>query len=170
MKFKVAFVCLMTALLAGAQLKAENIAFPEEGEPFLTLNIPDGWNPAFDEDGTLGATDPDEEVQVVMWELADKEDLESLESDIDGIIAEYAVDVKAEGEAEELTINEIPGVLIKGKGKEKDGDRELGFEVLILKPVEGKAVVLYLDYYTDASKDLIDTLVKILTTVKPIKG
>lgn len=160
----------MTALLAGAQLKAENIAFPEEGDPFLTLNIPDGWNPAFDEDGTLAATDPDEEVQVVMWELASEEDMKNLESDIDGLIAEYAVDVKTEGEAEELTINGISGVLVKGKGKEKDGDRELGIEVLILKPVEGKAVVLYLDYYLDSPKELIDTLVKILTTVKPIKG
>ncbi len=167
MKLASALSILLLALALPAP--AANIAFPEEGDPIVTLNVPDGWEPEYSDDGTLEAADTDDEAYLALWHLESDQDVSTLEKDIDELTNEYAKDVKIAGEAEKVDLNGMPGVLVKAVGKDKENSREIGIQVVLLNPGTPTAMVLYLSYYTDAKKEVVDALNKVISTVKPVK-
>lgn len=155
--------------LSLSPLFSKDLKFPKGDDALFTLSIPDSWEPEFDDEGTLEAEDKDGHSYIAIWEEDTETELSKVAEDIDDILKEYATDVKVVGQPEPYDKLGMPGLLIRGTAKDKEDSKGIGFEAIILAVDKDSAAVIYFDYAQDAPKSVVDSLVKILESVKLVK-
>ena len=155
--------------LAAAPAFSKDFKFPKEDSLF-TITIPDSWEPEFDDEGTLEGEDKDGNAYIAVWEEDTETELSKVAEDLNDMLKEYAKDIKLVGKPEQYTLSGMPGLIFVGTAKDKDDDSEIGFEAIVLVPKKDNAAVIYYDYAKDAPESVAKRLVKILESVKPVKG
>lgn len=148
---------------------SKDFKFPKKGDALFTISIPDGWNPEFDDEGTLEAEDKEEDAYIAVWEEETETELAKIAGDIDDILNEYAKDVKVAGKPEPYKLAGMEGLWIKGTAKDKEDGSGIGFEAIVLVVDKDSAAVIYFDYSQDAPEKVAKQLVNILKSVKPAK-
>ena len=157
----------ITAVLAfvALPLSAKNLHYPKKADASFTISIPDDWEPEKDEDGTLEASSPKENVSLTIWSIESEKDANDLGKDIVDLLKDHAKDIKLEGEAVEAHPGGMDGALLKGTAKDKEDGKDIGFFALIISDKK-KASVVFIEVNADASKDEQAKLEGILKSIK----
>jgi hypothetical protein len=164
MKLSHLLTVLAFTLLTSVSVHAATYSYPTAADAWFTIEIPDAWHPKV-EDETLEATAPKDAAYLAFWVLKNKSDFKDLEKDIDDILKDSVVDAKI-GPQSTKTINGIEFMIFEGKGKDRKEKTPVSFEVWMFAPKPGKVGVLYVDYDSDASEDLVKNLVGVVTSIK----
>jgi hypothetical protein len=143
---------------------AANYSYPSESDTWFTFELPDAWHPKVT-DGTLEATAPHDAAYVAFWVLKNDVDFKNLEKDLDDILKDSVVQPKV-GEPVVKTINGIEFTRFLGTGKDRKEKTPVTFEVWMFSPKEGKAGILYFDYDTDATPEMIKRLAAMVDSIK----
>lgn len=69
---------------------------------------------------------------------------------------------------ESYTLADLTGLLFKGTAKDKEDGSGIGLYTIILPVSKDRAAVVYFDYSQDAPKSVVNNLVKILDSFKPV--
>jgi len=157
----------ITAVLAfvALPLSAKNLHYPKKGDASFTITIPDDWEPEKDEEGTLEASSPKENVSLTIWSIESEKDANDLGKDIVDLLKDHAKDIKLEGEAVEAHPGGMDGALLKGSAKDKEDGKDIGFFALIISDKK-KASVVFIEVNADASKEEQAKLEGILKSIK----
>jgi hypothetical protein len=161
----VAIVAL--TLFATASGYSGPVAFPSEAKALFTLDIPEAWHPKVS-DGTLEASAPKDAAYVAVWTVKSDKELKNLDKDIDDILKDSVVEPKM-GEPTTKTVNGIEFMRAVGTGKDRKEKTPVTFEVWMFLVKPEQLAVLYFDYDTDATPDMIKTLGGMVGSIKLAK-
>ena len=164
MKLTHLIAAITLTLLASVSVHAATYSYPSEKDAWFTMDIPDAWNPKVT-DGTLEATAPKDAAYVAFWVLKDEVDFKNLEKDLDEVLKDSVVEPKV-GKPAVKKINGIEFTRFVGTGKDRKEKTPVTFEVWMFAPKEGKAGVLYFDYDTDATPEMIKGLAAMIDSIK----
>jgi hypothetical protein len=168
MKILRLLVAAAVLLIASAPLYAKKFAYPTKADAWFTIDIPDAWKPAI-EDEAIEATAPEDAAYVTFWVLKNKSDFKSFEKDLDEILKDSVTDPKVTKPLEEKTVNGIKFNTFQGTGKDRKEKTPVSFEVWMFAPKPGKVGFLYFDRDTDVSADIMKSLQGIVESIKLAK-
>lgn len=158
---------LVLCALSLSSVRAEQFFYPKKDSAWFSVNIPDDWKPEVSDDETLEATSPDEQGYLAFWVLKDKSDFKTLEKDLDDLISESVKDAKIKDEATTKKINGIEFMIYEGAGIDAEDEKlKVGFEVFLFEAQPGKVGLFYCEYGEKAPKSVIDSLIKIVESIK----
>ena len=164
MKIPHILAILALTLITSVTTHATTFFYPSQTDAWFSIEIPEAWHPKVD-DETLEATAPKDAAYLAFWVLKNKSDFKDLDKDIDDILKDSVVDAKI-GPQSTKTINGIEFLIFEGKGKDRKEKTPVSFEVWMFAPKPGKVGVLYVDYDSDASEELVKNLVNVVTSIK----
>ncbi|MEP6669822.1 MAG: hypothetical protein ABJF10_11750 [Chthoniobacter sp.] len=164
MKLMPLLAVITFTLLASVSVRAATYSYPSEKDAWFTLEISDAWHPKVT-DGTLEASAPKDAAYVAFWVLKDEVDFKNLEKDLDEVLKDSVIEPKV-GEPAVKKINGIEFTRFVGTGKDRKEKTPVTFEVWMFAPKEGKAGVLYFDYDSDATPDMIKSLAAMIDSIK----
>jgi hypothetical protein len=127
--------------------------------------VPDTWSFEGDEQSQLQVSDPKGEVALLLM-LQDYEDMKAAATAIGDQVTRIATDVKM-GEAQNITINGMEGVVVDATGKAEGKRVELS--VLILKTPANKYLMIFGVLETEHKHAHEPELKKILASLKPVR-
>jgi len=152
-------VFLMIGLLmafTGSGLAGNTIAYPPD-DPALTVAFPEGWTKVADPDWDKGiiVTSPDEEIEIDLWALDEKDlqedpNLEFSIEEVKTIIKEWVVDFQA-GPIETFVSNGIRFVGKQGSGKSKEDGSPVKVSAYFFSP--DRKTVFVLMYWGSAEAE-----------------
>jgi hypothetical protein len=167
---KKSLLILATLALASTPVFAKKIAFPNAEHALFSITIPDSWEPDKDDDDTLEALSPKENVYLAAWELKDKSDIASVDKDIIEMLKDHAKAIKMDGEGVPAKPGGMDGMLFKGTAKDKEDGSDIEFFALLVSPKPGKVAIIFIEAAADTPKDEADKLQKILESLTPAKA
>lgn len=167
MKFILTFVTII--VLSGTQAFAKTLHFPNKGDTMFTITIPDDWEPEKDDDDVLEATSPKEHIYLAVWELENKEDVNTLGKDIKDMLKDHAKKIKMEGEPVVAHPGGMDGLLFKGHALDKEDDHAIDFFALLIS-TKTKAAVVFIEADADTPKKEADKLQNILASITSPDG
>jgi len=158
---KISIIFIITLLLIAATVNADTYFYPDE-YPVFAVTFPDDWMVETDEE-LLSATPDDESIYVGIWALEDIDDIDAAMEALDEEIQDFMTDIIAK-EPVITTINEIPFVIIDGKGV-YDEDVPVEFSVTIFS-TDGETffIGLYfgepddINFYSEELKAIISSV------------
>jgi hypothetical protein len=165
MKLAPVFAIVAFTFLASLAAHADTYSYPSESDAWFTFDIPGEWHPKV-EDGTLEATAPHDAAYVAFWVLKDKTDFENLDKDVGDILKDSVTDTKITLPLAEKEVNGVKFMREQGTGKDVKEKTDVTFEVWMFAPQPGKVGVLYVDYDSDATPEVIKGLSGIIATLK----
>jgi hypothetical protein len=151
-------------LLSALTGVAAPFSFPSESKTWFTIDLPQAWHPKM-EDGTLEATAPQDAAYVAVWLVKSEADFKHLDKDIDEILKDSVVEPKI-GEPAAKTINGIEFMRFVGTGKDRKEKSPVTFEVWLFEVQPHKLAVVYFDYDTDATPEMIKSLAGMVDSIK----
>ena len=166
MKKLIAFVAIFA--LTAVQSYAKTLDFPNKGDAMFKITIPDSWEPDKDEDDVVEAQSPKEHVQLSIWELETKDDLENLGKDIEDILKDHASDIKLVGEPKKASPGGMDGLLFSGSAVDDEDKHAIEFFALLIAN-DSRVAVVFIEANADTPKKELDKLVDILKSLKPAK-
>lgn len=170
MKITHSLVALAALLLPALSASAAKFPYPDEENPWFTVDIPATWKPALSDDQSLEATSPDEAAYLAFWVLKDKKAIDNLDKEIDELLKDNIKNPKlTSDEPTKKTINGIEFTMFAGKGKAEEDDKPVGFEIFLFSPKPGKLGIFFCQYNADAPKSVIAGLIKIVESIQKAK-
>lgn len=167
---KKTLLALAVFVLASSQLAAKTILFPDEDHPLFTISIPDNWEPETDDDGTLEALSPKENVYLAAWQLKNKKDIANVDQDIVDLLKDHAKKIKMDGEGVPAKPGGMDGMLYKGTAKDKEDGSDIEFFALLVSPKPGKVAIIFIEASADTPPAEAAKLQKILESLSPVKA
>ena len=165
MKITPFLAAVALTFVASVSAYCDTYSYPSEKDAWFSFDIPGAWHPKV-EDGTLEATAPHDAAYVAFWVLKDKSDVASVDKDIDDILKDSVTDIKTTIPLGKKEVNGIEFMRAQGTGKDVKEKTPVTFEVWMFSPQPGKVGVLYVDYDSDASQEVIKSLASIIDTLK----
>ena len=166
---KKTLIILAAFAFAGSSAFAKKITFPNKDNALFTITIPDSWEPEKDDDDTLEAISPKENVYLAAWELKDKSDIASVDKDIVEMLKDHAKKIKMDGAGVPAKPGGMEGMLFKGTAKDKEDDSDIEFFALLVSPKPGKVAIIFIEAGADTPKDEADKLQRILESLTPVE-
>jgi hypothetical protein len=164
MKTSCLLAIAVLTLLTSVTAYCGPVAFPSEAKALFTLDIPAAWHPKV-ADGTLEATAPKDAAYVAVWTVKTEREFKDLDKDIDAILKDSVVEAKM-GEPTTKTVNGIEFLRAVGTGKDRKEKTPVTFEVWMFLVKPQQLAVVYFDYDTDATPDMITTLGGMVGSIK----
>jgi|GEM_PF-2996191 hypothetical protein len=165
---KLVAVAVIIALSAVPSF-AKTLSFPNKGDAMFKITIPDSWEPDKDEDEVVEAMSPGEHVQLSIWEITSKEDLENLGNDIEDILKDHAKDIKLVGEPQEAHPGGMDGLLFSGTALDEEDDHAIEFYALLIVNLN-KVAVVFIEADAKTPKNELTKLEGILKSLTPPGG
>jgi hypothetical protein len=151
----VALVGTMTAQAGTFKLGA--------GTPFVSIAIPDSWEPEGDENVVAGSNHG----AFLSAEPASGTEINSLIDQAVDFLSEQGVEFDQEKiEKSEKEFNGLPTVIVSTIGKDKEGPAQVGL-IITLLPNDKALLVTYWGPVGE-NKDLVDDLNSIMGSIKPL--
>ena len=159
--------CLVAGFIAAfpALLAAKSYTIPDPN-PVAVVTIPDDWDTTEIAKG-IEADSEDEEVYIAIEVTEMNNVAKTIEETIVWLKNKEVVIDAATQQQSEITINGIPGFMVKWSGKDKDGPTNVSLTILVLSETKG----LLLTYWAspDGEKDNLKALKSIADSIKPVK-
>ena len=159
--------CLVAGFLAAfpALLAAKSYTIPDPN-PVAVVTIPDDWDTTEIAKG-IEADSEDEEVYIAIEVTEMNNVAKTIEETIVWLKNKDVVIDAATQQQSEITVNGIPGFMVKWSGKDKDGPANVSLTILVLSETKG----LLLTYWAspDGEKDNLKALKGIADSIKPVK-
>jgi hypothetical protein len=159
--------CLVAGFLAAfpALLAAKSYTIPDPN-PVAVVTIPDDWDTTEIAKG-IEADSEDEEVYIAIEVTEMNNVAKTIEETIVWLKNKEVVIDPATQQQSEITINGIPGFMVKWSGTDKDGPTNVSLTILVLSETKG----LLLTYWAspDGEKDNLKALKGIADSIKPVK-
>ena len=168
-KMKKILAFAVIAALTCSQSFAKTLSFPNKGDAMFKITIPDSWEPDADDDEVVEATSPKEHVQLSIWEIQSKEDLENLGNDIEDILKDHAKEIKLVGEPQEAHPGGLDGLLFSGTAVNEEDDHGIEFFALMIA-TDTQVAVVFIEADANTPKKELDKLSGILKSITPPGG
>jgi len=165
---KMVFAVVSILALAGAQARSETLDFPNKGDLFFRITIPDDWEPDQDDDEVVEATSPDEHLSLSIWELDSKDDAEN-EQELKDQLKDHAKKIKIDGKPQAALPGGLDGLLYKGTAVDKEDDEPIDFFALVIT-TKTRAAVVFIEADREAPKEEVAQLDSILKSITPPGG
>jgi hypothetical protein len=170
MKAALRLLALAACLLPASPSFAAKFSYHDEENEWFTVNIPATWKPEInDEDKSLEANSPEADAYLAFWVLKNKKEIENIGDDLDELLKDNIKKPKLKDKPLEKTVNGIEFTIFQGSGKDADDGTNVGFEIFLFAPKEGKLGIFYCQYNEDAPADVIQSLIKIVESIQLTK-
>jgi hypothetical protein len=168
MRTVVRHIALAACLFATLPVHAAKFSYPSEDKEWFTVDIPQTWKPEVDSDGTLEATEPDDEAYLAFWTLESEEEIKTLDKDIEKWMKGDLKKIQMSDKSLDKEINGIKFTIFNGTAVAKEDNEALAFEIFLFSPKPGKLGVFYCQYGQKVP-DAVKGLIKIVESIH-LKG
>ncbi len=151
--------------VATAPLFATSLSVPPD-KPAYTVDIPADWKTKSDKaDESVEAGDSADHVYMAGW-VVDKSNIKELTGDVEALLKDSMKSIDEKSSEETIENNGIKFQVLKGSGVDKREGGKVKFFVAVFPAGAGKAGVYYVDYDADAPADVMNTIVKVMNSIK----